>query len=396
MGGRGMRSPRRWMIIGIVLVVGLFLFVQFQLPALLEGAINKTRAHAPYEIRPDAAALHEKLFVADLHSDALLWKRDLTQRSSRGHVDLPRLRQGNVALQVFTATTKTPSSQNYRSNSGDSDIITYLALAQLWPPATWSSLAARAHYQLDELHDLERRSEGRFRVIRNQADMKSLVADRARGGTTVGGIFGIEGAHALDGELDEVDRLYAAGMRVIGLSHFFDNELGGSLHGTSGAGLSAFGRKVVTRADALGLIIDVAHASPQIVRDVLAMTSRPVILSHGGIRSVCDVGRNLDDDLMRAIAQHGGIAGIGFWDAAVCDITPPGIVRALRRAVEVMGIDHVALGSDYDGATEVLLDSSELAILTQTMLDQGFGESEIAKIMGGNVRDFFLQQLPAE
>ncbi len=391
-----MRSPRRWMIIGIVLAVGLFLFVQFQLPGLVEGAINKTRAHTPYEIRPDAAALHEKLFVADLHSDALLWKRDLTRRSSRGHVDLPRLRQGNVALQVFTATTKTPSAQNYRSNSDDSDTITYLALSQLWPPATWSSLAARAHYQLDKLHDLERRSEGGFRVIRNQAEMRSLVADRARGGTTVGGIFGIEGAHALDGELDEVDRLYAAGMRVIGLSHFFDNQLGGSLHGTSGAGLSAFGREVVARADAIGLVIDVAHASPKVVRDVLAMSSRPVILSHGGIRSVCDVGRNLDDELMRTIAQHGGIAGIGFWDAAVCDITPPGIVRALRRAVEVMGIDHVALGSDYDGATEVLLDSSELAILTQTMLDQGFGEGEIAKIMGGNVRDFFLRQLPAE
>ena len=97
---------------------------------------------------------------------------------------------------------------------------------------------------------------------------------------------------------------------VITLTHFFDNELGGSLHGVSDRGLTDFGRDVVRRADEKAMIIDVAHASPSMVTDVLALSKRPVILSHGGVKGVCDTARNLDDDLMKQIAAHGGLVGI--------------------------------------------------------------------------------------
>ena len=130
------------------------------------------------------------------------------------------------------------------------------------------------------------------------------------------------------------------------------------------------------------------------VRDVLAMTSRPVILSHGGVKGLCDQARNLDDDLMKEIASGGGLVGIGYWAGAVCDITPLGVVRSIRYAIDLMGVDHVALGSDYDGSTTVLFDTSELAILTQTMVDEGFTEAEIRAVMGENVRRFFLASLP--
>jgi membrane dipeptidase len=224
--------------------------------------------------------------------------------------------------------------------------------------------------------------------------MRSLVDRRLAGDNVTGGLYLIEGAHPFEGEIENLDRLFEQGLRVSGLTHFFDNELGGSLHGISGEGLTQFGEQVIARADELGLIIDVAHASPAMVRDVLKMSERPVILSHGGVKGVCDTNRNLDDSLMQAIADHGGILGVGFWDGAICDASPLGIVRAIRYAIDLMGVDHVALGSDYDGTVTTTLDASELAILTQTMIDEGFSENEIRSVMGDNVKRFLLENLP--
>ncbi|HIF99888.1 MAG TPA: peptidase M19, partial [Myxococcales bacterium] len=299
-----------------------------------------------------------------------------------------------VALQVLTAVTKSPSGQNYESNASDSDTITYLAMAQLWPLGTWNSPFERAVYQGEKLADWDRRGGEDFRVIRSRGDLEKLLEDRERGSQALGGIFGVEGAHALDGELDNLARLDALGLRVVGLTHFFDNRLGGSLHGITGEGLTPFGREVVLEANRRSMVIDVAHAAPRMVEDVLELIDRPVILSHGGFKGVCDSARNLEDSLMIQLAEHGALIGVGFWAGAACDYSPTGVVRAIRYGIDLIGVDHIALGSDYDGATRVLFDSSELAILTQTMLDEGFSEQEIRKVMGENVVRFFLAQLP--
>jgi membrane dipeptidase len=380
-------------VLAAIVLLGVA-FVHWFLPALAENSMNVVLPHSAYQIRPDAARLHQSLFVADLHSDALLWKRDLLQRSDRGHIDLPRLQEGNVALQVFSATTKSPSGQNYDENSGDSDNITKLAVLQFWPIATWGSLYERARYQLEKLLTFAEKSEGQLVVIQSRDDMRSFVERRNGGENVTAGVYLIEGAHPLEGNIDNLDRLFEQGLRISGLTHFFDNELGGSLHGISGEGLTPFGKQVIERADELGLIIDVAHASPAMVRDVLELSDRPVILSHGGVKGVCDTARNLEDSLMKEIANKGGLLGVGFWDAAVCDDSPLGIVRAIRYAIDLMGVDHVALGSDYDGAVTTRLDSSELAILTQTMMDEGFSEQEIRSVMGDNVKRFLLENLP--
>ena len=382
----------RLALILLALVLSALAYAHWILPGQIESGMNGRISHAPYELSARAVALHESLFVADLHSDSLLWKRDLTQRADRGHVDVPRLREGNVALQVFSATTKSPKGQNYEENTADSDQLTSLAIAQFWPFRTWDSIYERAVYQLDKLRALADRSE--LTLIESRADLARLIEARASGKEQIGAIYLIEGGHPLEGDVDNLDKLYDQGLRIIGLTHFFDNELGGSLHGVSDDGLTEFGRSVVQRANDLGLIIDIAHASPTMVREVIAMSERPLMLTHGGMKGHCDTARNLDDELMAAFAQHGGLLGVGFWDAAVCDVSPAGVVEAIRYAINTLGVEHVALGSDYDGATAVMFDVSEIAVLTEELLRQGFTEEEIRLVMGGNVQRFFSENLP--
>ena len=380
------------LITGILALAGLA-FVHWVLPGKVEASMNFVLPHEAYVISDEARKLHDSLFVVDLHSESLLWKRDLTKKSDIGHMDVPRLKAGNVALQVFSATTKTPSDMNYSSNTPGSDDITLLAIASMWPPRTWSSLYERAVYQLDKLYRVAARSD--LVVIRNRQDLEGLVASRSKGEPALGGMYLIEGAHPLEGDIENLDQLFEHGLRVVGLTHFFDNELGGSLHGTSGEGLTEFGRSVVRRANELNLIIDIAHASPAMVEDVLALSTAPVMLSHGGLKGVCDTERNLPDALMKEFASKGGLVGIGYWDAAVCDPSPEGIVTSIRYAIDLLGLEHVALGSDYDGTIEAPFDTSELAVLTEVMLQSGFSKDEIRKVMGENAKRFLLENLPA-
>ena len=382
------------LFVGLVVVAAVFM--RTVLPGMLEASMNVVKDHKPYVISDEAQALHDSLFIVDLHTDSLLWDRDLAKEATRGQVDLPRLQRGNVALQVFSATTKSPRGQNYESNDSSSDNITLLSVIQGWPMATWHSIFERALYQAERLIALTREHPEDIMLVQTRQDFEQLIAARKSGKDIIGGMYLIEGAHPLEGDINNLNRLHDRGLHFVGLTHFFDNRLGGSLHGTSGEGLTEFGREVIRTADALQMTIDIAHASPAMVEDVLALTTRPVILSHGGFKGQCDTARNLDDELMQKVADNGGIIGVGYWDAAACDDSPLGVVRAIRYGIELMGLEHIALGSDYDGTVTTTFDTSELAVLTQTMLDEGFSETEIRAVMGGNMQTFLLQQLPPD
>lgn len=368
-----------------LIVLGAIAFFVFA-PGILERGRNPVVPHDPWPVSAEAAALHKSLVVADWHADSLLWKRDLLKRGTRGQVDLPRLEAGNVAVQVFTAVTKSPAGLNYDENSAEAmDNITLLAMGQLWPVRTWRSLLQRALYQATKLKGFAERSEGRLAILLTEADLDDLLARRAAGDTVTGALLGIEGAHPLEGDLANLDRLVAAGYRLVALQHFFDNELGGSLHGTSNKGLTPFGRAVVFEVAKRGLVLDLAHSSEQVARDVLAMTDIPLVVSHTGLRSACDVKRNFPDDLMQEIAATGGTIGIGYWADVTCDDTPSGIAKVIVAAVAVLGEDHVSLGSDFDGSVATRFDTSELAALTSELLAQGLSAEQIGKVMGGNM-----------
>ncbi|MCG3268712.1 dipeptidase [Yoonia sp. I 8.24] len=378
----------------LLIIIGVGAFLTFA-PGYVEKERNAVTDHAPYPISARAQDLHDSLIIGDWHADSLLWKRSLLDRADRGHVDIPRLLDGNVTIQMFTAVTKSPAGQNIHSNETDAfDNITPLVIGQMWPPRTWNSLLERALYQAERLHRYAAASDGQLRVIKTRADLDQLLFDRANGQQVVGGLLGIEGAHPLLGDINNLDRLEAAGHRMIALQHFFDNALGGSLHGIGNHGLTDFGRQVVAEVEAGDLILDLAHSSPQVVRDVIAMTDMPLVVSHTGIHSVCAVKRNYPDDLMQDIAATGGVIAIGYWANAVCDPSPAGIATAITAAIALLGEDHVSLGSDFDGSVATAFDVSELAVLTQALIDAGLSDAQISKVMGGNMVRILRERLP--
>lgn len=353
-------------------------------PGYLEAGMNKVDGKELLVVSPEAEALHKSLMIVDLHSDTLLWKRDMTQPASRGHEDLPRLKAGNVTLQVFASTTKSPKGQNYDSNSGDSDNITPLVIAQLQPRRTWTSLLERSLFHAEKLDKAAAAADGQLLKVTDETSFDKLLIAHSRAHGPVGALLSVEGLHNLEGKAENLDKLYAAGFRMAGLTHFFDNELAGSLHGVKKGGLTPFGRNVMGRMEELGMIVDIAHCSHQCVAEILASARRPVVSSHGGVQAVCKVNRNLSDDEIKGVAKTGGVIGIGYWDAAICDTSPRSIAKAIRHVRDLVGINYVGLGSDYDGGTTVRFDTSHLVQITQALMDEGFTVDEIRAVMGGN------------
>ncbi|HYV05633.1 MAG TPA: dipeptidase [Blastocatellia bacterium] len=391
-----LRVKKKVLIALTAILAVTVVLVFFVLPAQLEKRLNVSLKPPPYQASARAEDLHKQLLICDLHADSLLWDRDLMERGTRGHVDVPRLIDGNVALQAFTIVTKTPYvwKMNIERNDDSSDNIALLAVAERWPIATWSSLTERALYQARKLHDVEARSAGKFVIIKTSADLSNYLERRTHEGGITAGFLGIEGAHALDGNLENVDALYDAGFRMMAPTHFFDNDIGGSAHGVEKGGLTDKGREMVRRMEAKKMTVDLAHASEKTIYDVLAMATRPVVVSHTGVRGTCDNQRNLSDEQLRAIARTGGVIGIGFWDTAVCGKDAQAIAQAIRYTANLIGVKHVGLGSDYDGAVVTPFDTTGLVEITDALLTEGFSDEEIKMIMGGNVLRLLLQNLP--
>jgi len=375
----------------VIAIIGAFTV----LPRWVDQDLNRVVAGPPVDISPAAAQLHARLRIADMHDDLLLWSlRDPIKQHARGHTDVPRLLAGNVTLQVFSTVSKTPKNQNYDHNTSDTDNITLLAITQRWPIAAWSSLFERARRTSRALDDAASRSDGALRVVRTRAQLADGLAARQQGERVLLGVLSLEGMQVTEGKVDNVDSLFALGFRMAGLTHFFDNELGGSAHGVSKAGLTPFGREAVARMERVGILVDLAHAAPQLIEDVLQIATRPVVVSHTGVQGTCAGVRNLTDDHLRRIAATGGVIGIGYWDAAVCEITPASVARAIVYAVSITGEDHVALGSDWDGAVTTSFDATDLVRITDALLDAGMSESVIAKVMGENLLRLLGTTLP--
>ncbi len=379
----------------IISVIILLIVLYFTTaPSIFESNINKVHKTQMKEPSDRAKALVNKIFIVDLHADSLMWKRDILVKSSRGHVDVPRLIEGNVGLQTFAVVSQVPLGMNSYKNRSDSDILSFLEITQLWPMRTWFSKKDRALYQAEKLYNFAKRSEGKLNVITSVSDLNSYLEMRRKNSDITAGLLAIEGVQVLEDDLNNIDVLYNAGFRMMSPTHFFDTFTSGSAHGVEKGGLTQKGREMIQIMNRKKMIIDLAHASPKTIDDVLKITTRPVVVSHTGVKGVCDNIRNISDAHIDGVVKTGGIIGISYFPFTICGEEISNIVRSIRYTVKRAGVKHVALGSDYDGAVSVPFDTSQMVLLADAMIKDGFTDEEISLIMGGNVLRLLKETLP--
>ena len=374
-------------------ILALLLLGLLLLPGAVERQMNPVLRRPPYPAPLWARDLARD--AADLHADPLLWGRDLLKRGSRGQLDVPRLQDVDAAVQVFGVVTQAPRGRSYSRNAASAlDTVTPLAVLSFWPPRTWWSLRERALYQAGRLRGMAQESGGALVLLRSRADLEILLHARGAGSHAVGALLALEGSQALEGDLAAVDALYDAGFRMMSPAHFLDTEIGGSAHGAAKGGLTPLGREWLRRLEQKRVLVDLAHASPKTIDDALAMATRPLVVSHTGVTATCDGPRNLTDGQLRALAKNGALVGIGYWREAVCGTDAHAIARAIRHAADAMGVEHVALGSDFDGAIAAPFDETGLPMLAAALREEGFKDGEIRAVLSQNALRFLGDALP--
>ena len=379
----------------LVLLVILGIAATIIVPEKLDKKFNTVTLHPPYSVSAKAQQLYNSLdFIADMHCDALLWKRNLLQKNEQGSVDIQRMLEAKVALQAFTIVTKAPKNMNFDNNTGDTDQITLPFILQRRPINSWFNLTNRALAQCKALHAFEEKSAGTFRIIKSSAGLRQYISDKQKNPNMTAGFLGIEGMHALSGKIENVDKLYDAGVRMMAPVHFFDNKLGGSAHGVSKGGLTDFGKQVIKKMQEKNMIVDIAHSSPKLIDDIFEISTKPVVSSHTGVQGTCQTVRNLSDKHLKMIAKSGGLISIAMFKPATCDSTVASSVKAIKYCIDLVGADYVALGSDFDGAIEIHTDITGLPLYVEEMLKVGISEEDIKKVMGENVKRFMLKNLP--
>ncbi len=320
----------------------------------------------------EARALHARFPAIDLHADSLMWSRwtgyDLHLRHDPplpfaalgGHVDIPRMIEGGIGAQFF-------------------------GLVSL-PIGQRRGLMVAVDEQIDALDAAIAHHPDRIQKALTVEDIE--LADKQG---AVSALLGIEGAHALEGEIEHLFHFARRGVRYLGLCHFSANETSFPAYGrgrNDGKGLLPFGREVIGHCEDLGVIVDLAHINRRGFMEACEMARRPVIVSHTGVLGVYSHWRNIDDDQLRAIAKLGGCIGVIFCPRFLGGDGLKPVVEHLKHIVNICGEDTPALGSDWDGfivPTADLCDAAHLPLLTDALLQSGhFREEAIAKILRGN------------
>ncbi len=360
---------------------------------------------------PDARRIHFDAIVIDGHADTIdrVVDRgeDLTVRTDRGHIDLPRMTEGGLDVQFFSCFVHPRYIER-------------------------KECILRALRMIDAVKRTAAMSQGRLEVARSAAEIRRVV-----GAGNVAGVLCIEGGHAIEDDLGVLRLYHELGVRYMTLTwnntHNWADGCGGPMRHN---GLTEFGREVVREMNRIGMIVDISHVAEKTFYDALGVTQVPVMCSHSCARSLCDHRRNLRDDQLRAVAKNGGVVCVNFYsgflseefrkadlaqdeerereiadarrrfaddtaalDRTMGEIYDRYIARLPRPELEILlrhidhiaeraGIDHVGLGSDFDGVTNLpkgMDDCTKLPLVTEALLHRGYGESDVKKILGENV-----------
>lgn len=321
----------------------------------------------------DARALHAEYPPIDLHADTLMWSRwlgydflvrhepPLWRSALGGHVDLPRLRDGGMGGQFF-------------------------GLVSLPFVPNMSGLTRAIEEQIDLLVDAAALHPSELRLVRTAVEI-----DLCRRDGVLAALLGIEGAHALEGDLDKVEHFARRGVRYLSPLHLTPNQAGYPAYGRGrrdDAGLTRWGFELVRRCEAAGVLVDLSHVNRPGFLDACRIASKPPIVSHTGVLGAYDHRRNIDDEQLRAIAKLGGVVGIIFYPRYLGGDGIGSVVKHFLHVIHTAGEDVPALGSDWDGfivPTRELSDPRGLPRLTDALLRAGVGRRVLGKILRGNV-----------
>lgn len=309
--------------------------------------------------------------IVDAHVDTVLdlaaGRRRLGERGERGHVDLPRLEEAGVGVQVFAHFIE----PIYKPHAA---LARFMELYDVF------------------LHELACNRD-RISLVTSIAELEATLA-----AGRIAAVIGIEGGEVLQGRPGVLRLLYRLGVRLIGLTWNERNDLAdGAGDARSGGGLSRLGVEVVREMNRLGMVVDVSHLSDAGFYDVLAVSTQPVLASHSNCRALCNHPRNLTDDQIRALAARGGVMGMNFYSRFLRDEGPAtvdDVVRHIEHVAALVGPEHVGLGSDFDGIDEPpqgLEDVTRLSRLIEALLRRNWKESDLRLVLGENMLRLFRQ-----
>lgn len=317
-------------------------------------------------VPPSVLALHRKATVVDLHNDVILdvqsGKRDIAVRSPVGHSDLPRLREGGVDVQVFALFV-----HPQQADRGYARVVELLDACDRLAAANASALGLA-----ESVAEIERL---------NAAGCLAVV-------------LAVENGSALGGDPDRVEALFRRGVRMMSLTWNNSNGLADGALETVHGGVTEVGRAVLARMQQLDMVVDVSHLARKSFWDVLAATTGPIVATHSNAAGLTPHPRNLTDTQLRALAERGGVVGVNYYPTFTGGASLARILDHIDYLVAVMGPDHVALGSDFDGFTgqvNDLEDASKLPNLTAGLLARGYEPQTVEMMLGGNALRVFRE-----
>jgi len=312
---------------------------------------------------------HSFFTMIDLHNDVLdVMMNDtsyhLKDRHNYNHTDLPRLKEGSVDILFFS----------------------------VWVDDDYSNYFERANMMIDRFE---------YELSVNADDIGKAVtyneATSLNEEGKIAGVIGVEGGHTIENDLNKLDSLYKRGMRYLTITWNNSTDWATSAQDPQSGtkGLTEFGREVIRRLDSLGVIIDVSHTGIKTIQDILEETGNPIIASHSGVRAIKDHYRNLYDWQIEDIAESGGVIGVVFYPPFIgssnSDIDD--VIDHIDYIKNLVGIDYVAIGSDFDGIGNNTINGlenvSEFPRLTEALFDRGYTKEEVEKILGGNFKRVF-------
>ena len=328
------------------------------------------------ELEDHALKLHREALVVDTHCDTLKclmpmftrprnsqWddRSDVGMgvRSTLGHVDIPRLREGGVDCQVFAISSVRDRTRPYA-------LRTALEMIDIF------------------YRECGRHGESMAHVTTHGGILKAVEKGK------VAAMLSIEGADVIEGKIGMLRVFHRLGVRMVGLVHSLRNELAdGVADRRTKGGLSELGVQAVEELDRLGVLIDISHLSDAGFWDLMDVAEGPVMASHSNSRAVCDHPRNMTDEMIEAMADRGGVMGMNFAPGFVHPVraTVQGVVDHIDHIVDLVGPDHVGLGSDFDGIPSTpagLEDVTKMPEITSELVRRGYPEEDVGKILGEN------------